>query len=190
MKKTLFLFMSIVVFSCESDDSNSSSSGFSNSDGSSSTQITAAQCENTNATLLNLDEAEKEILLTQNDMDITRNVLEEVNRYRASQNLELLESNENLLLLGIQHNQYQIENDDISHDNAISRFCSLASVSKVVAFAENTAFGFNKAEDVVKALLESTNHKQNIEGNFDAMSTSVVANEDGVLFYTQIFVRF
>jgi len=188
MKKLLFIVLSLFIFSCKDDDSASSDSSNKMKDAS-SVILTSTSCESNNTTLLELTKEEREALIAKNNANLTAEVFAEVNAYRSLQNLRELINNDDLLVVGIQHNELQIREDSISHKFALSRFCSIIQNTPIKSFAENTAFGFDSAQSVVEALLNSPNHKRNIEGDFDAMATSVVANTDGVLFYTQIFIK-
>lgn len=192
MRKILILLFAITfMISCEESDNDTSgnSTPVTTSEGNSAAEFTSADCESRNSTLLNLVDSETNRLLTLNNDQLTQQVLAEVNAYRKSINLSELISNDDLLLLGIQHNEYQISQGKISHDQAPDRFCSIFSKVFVKSFAENTASGFTTAESVVQGLLDSPGHKKNIVGDFNAMSTSVVINKDGVHFYTQIFIK-
>ncbi len=187
MKKLLVLIIiTLTTFSCESDDSNPSSNPVV---GASGRVISSEDCNAVDSMLLSLSEEQKQTLLSKNNRELTELILVEVNNYRETKNLSSLQANENLLLLGVLHNEYQIENNTISHDQAMDRFCSISQVNNVFAFAENTAFGYDTAKEVVEALLLSPNHKKNIEGDFDITATSAVINEKGTIFYTQIFAK-
>lgn len=189
MRIFLVLCALFIMFSCKEDDSIQPTDK-ENSNLSGAILITPTTCDNQNNSLLDLSEEDRAALLQKNNTTLTQQVLEEVNKYRMSIGLSELNQNENLLLLAIQHNEYQISIDDINHDFAIDRFCSLSTVeNSIVSFGENTAFGFDTAASVIEELLNSQSHRKNIEGDFSQMSTSAVANNNGVIYYTQIFIR-
>jgi uncharacterized protein YkwD len=59
----------------------------------------------------------------------------------------------------------------------------------LAASAENVAYGQLSAKDVVKGWLNSAGHKKNIEGNYNLTGIGVYKDKEGVLYFTQIFLR-
>ena len=55
--------------------------------------------------------------------------------------------------------------------------------------SENVAYGYRSPEEVVSAWLKSESHKEAIEGDFTHSGLSVVKNEKGIAFFTQIFIK-
>lgn len=194
MRVFLLLCISFLIISCDSEENNNDVSNTNDSMISASLDITNNESNNQDdiaerCKLLNISASQRDELLLLNDTSLSNEVLSELNKHRASQGKKELTFNEDLLVLGIQHNQYQIAQDDISHDFGDDRFCTISSVLPVFSFAENTAFGFDTAQKVLNALLESPSHRRNIEGDFDSMATAVSINTNGVHFYTQIFIK-
>jgi uncharacterized protein YkwD len=54
---------------------------------------------------------------------------------------------------------------------------------------ENIAFGKMTAKQVIDAWLKSATHKANIEGPFNYTGVGVAKDSQGVVYYTQIFVK-
>lgn len=57
------------------------------------------------------------------------------------------------------------------------------------AWAENVAYGELSSQEVVKGWLNSPPHKKNIEGNYNLTGIGVYKDRQGVLYFTQIFLR-
>jgi len=76
------------------------------------------------------------------------------------------------------------------HDGFESR---VADIRKVTGFisgaAENVAYGNLTAAEVIDGWLHSPGHKKNIEGNYNLTGIGTVQREDGVIFFTQIFIK-
>ncbi|QLE02235.1 CAP domain-containing protein [Galbibacter sp. BG1] len=115
-------------------------------------------------------------------------VLELINEYRISQNLNALEKFELATLEANRHNGHMIEMNEVCHHFFGNRERELKN-NNAIAVGENVAYGFYTAEGVVKAWLESPSHKKNIEGDFTASGISASNDEDGNLYYTHIFVK-
>jgi len=76
------------------------------------------------------------------------------------------------------------------HDGFESR---VADIRKATGFisgaAENVAYGNLTAAEVVDGWLHSPGHKKNIEGAYNLTGIGTVQREDGVIFFTQIFIK-
>ncbi len=69
----------------------------------------------------------------------------------------------------------------------------IADIRKAAGFisgaAENVAYGNMTAAKVVDGWLHSPGHKKNIEGNYNLTGIGTVQREDGVIYFTQIFIK-
>jgi len=69
----------------------------------------------------------------------------------------------------------------------------VADIRKVTGFirgaAENVAYGQLTAAQVVDGWLHSPGHKKNIEGDYNLTGIGTVQREDGVIYFTQIFIK-
>ncbi len=59
----------------------------------------------------------------------------------------------------------------------------------ITASAENVAYGQLSAKEVVKGWLNSPGHKKNIEGNYTLTGIGTYKDKNGVIYFTQIFLR-
>ena len=70
---------------------------------------------------------------------------------------------------------------------------SIKNISRKVpgltTFGENVAVGNMTAQSAVDGWLKSTEHRQNIEGNFRFTGIGVARNQQNQLYFTQIFAR-
>lgn len=115
-------------------------------------------------------------------------VLAEINNYRSSIGLKSLAMNTDPKVQALNHTKYMASKNKISHDNFFERSDYLKAKGAITV-SENVAFGYYTAEDVVKAWLNSPSHKKAIEGDFTHTGLSVVENERGVPYFTQIFIK-
>ena len=58
-----------------------------------------------------------------------------------------------------------------------------------ITVGENVAYGYNSAEDVVTAWLNSTSHRNIIEGNFTHSGFGVIAAQGNRYYFTQLFYK-
>ena len=69
----------------------------------------------------------------------------------------------------------------------------IADIRKATGFirgaAENVAYGQLTAAQVVDGWLHSPGHKKNIEGDYNLTGVGTVQREDGVIYFTQIFIK-
>jgi uncharacterized protein YkwD len=63
------------------------------------------------------------------------------------------------------------------------------AVGFITASAENVAYGQLSAKEVVKGWLNSPGHKKNIEGNYQLTGIGWYKDKNGVIYFTQIFLR-
>ncbi len=121
--------------------------------------------------------------------EIESDILELVNQHRESLALEPLEPIAEISVEAESHNYYMLEVGKVSHDNFGARYENLVSAVGAKSVSENVGYGFRTAEAVVNAWLKSEGHKKNIEGNHSHFGVSVVDDEQGRNYFTNIFIR-
>jgi uncharacterized protein YkwD len=128
------------------------------------------------------------------DMEIKgmgNDILYYINQHRASIGLPPLQ------MTGAateQATRHSIEMADRStpfgHDGFDTRIDNIQrKIGFVHASAENVAYGKLTAQEVVGLWLNSPGHKKNIEGNYTLTGIGLAKDADGLVFYTQIFLR-
>ncbi len=124
-----------------------------------------------------------------NETDIANDILILLNEHRLFIGKSTLTVNCVATQLAIEHNEYMIEQNQISHDGFSERFQSLQQEVNARSAGENVASGYTSAQSVMTAWLNSEGHKANIEGNFTHIGIAAVRNDQGRLYYTQLFYR-
>ena len=124
-----------------------------------------------------------------NESEIVNDILNLLNEHRRSIGKSTLTFNCVATQLAIDHNQYMIEQNQISHDGFSERFQTLQQEVNARSAGENVASGYTSAQSVMTAWLNSEGHKANIEGNFTHIGIAAVRNDQGRLYYTQLFYR-
>jgi len=124
-----------------------------------------------------------------NYSEIENNILALVNEHRKSLGLEALAPIAEISVEAESHNFYMLEVGKVSHDNFGSRYENLVETVGAKSVSENVGYGYRTADAVVKAWLNSSGHKKNIEGNHSHFGVSVVDDENGRNYFTNIFIR-
>ena len=128
-------------------------------------------------------------LANETDWQMADEVLAVINTHRASLNLQPLQRDQQYAsAYAVEHTLYMIEKAEINHHNFGVRNEGLRSKG-AVSVAENVAYGYSTAEDVVAAWLSSTSHRETIEGNYTHTGFGVMKGKHGGYYYTQLFYR-
>lgn len=121
--------------------------------------------------------------------EIEKDILTQINDYRKVQGLKELNPLGEISLEAEDHNYYMVQTGKVSHDNFGNRYTALVNSVAARAVSENVAFGYHTGDAVVKAWINSKGHRENIESNFTHFGVSVVEDEEGRNYFTNIFVR-
>ena len=117
-------------------------------------------------------------------------ILSLINAHRLEMGLNALEKMDLVKSVAFSHSDYMVSQNEVSHDNFFSRSDYLKEKAKAMQVSENVAYGYNSAEGVVNAWLNSTEHKANLEGDYTNFDVSAVkCDETGRWYYTNIFIR-
>lgn len=129
-------------------------------------------------------------LAQQNDAKFANSVLTLINNHRNSIGLEPLISGSTFSsAYAVDHTNYMIEVNQINHHHFGIRSAALLSRG-AQQVGENVAFGYNTAEAVVNAWLNSTSHRDNIEGNYTHAGFGIKKCEDrNTYYFTQLFYK-
>jgi uncharacterized protein YkwD len=77
-----------------------------------------------------------------------------------------------------------------SHDGFDTRIAKIIiEIGRVSNAAENVAYGQLDAKEVVDGWIKSSGHRKNIEGDFSLTGIGTARNSQGVIYFTQIFLR-
>ncbi|AXT60807.1 CAP domain-containing protein [Aquimarina sp. AD10] len=124
-----------------------------------------------------------------NETSVADEILRLVNEHRQNQGLASLEKNTTAQQLAIDHTNYMIDQGRISHDGGDAKFQKLKEEENAQGFGENVASGQDSAQSVMTGWLNSTGHRQNIEGNYTHIGIGAIKDSQGRYYYTQIFYR-
>lgn len=116
-------------------------------------------------------------------------ILELVNAHRANIGLPALAHDTAIQQSAAQHSADMASGRlPIGHDGFEQRAAQLMQSLGGLTAAENVAFGQTTAEEAVKSWLDSTGHRQNIEGAYEATGIAVATDANGRNVFTQIFL--
>lgn len=150
-----------------------------------------ASCETIEARYNALSEADKKRLEKKNNVNVANEILTETNKYRASKGVTPLKINKAATILAIAHTEYQIDIEDIDHDNFSSRSCAIEKIGgeSTRGSGENVALGYRSAKSVVEGWISSSGHERNLRREtFNEIGIAAMQDSDGTWYYTQIFI--
>ncbi len=126
-------------------------------------------------------------LVHKNDLQMSKDILELINQHRIGMGLNpLILDQQYASAYAVDHTDYMIEVSYINHDNFHLRSQALRSRG-ATRVGENVAYGYETAEGVVTAWLNSSSHKEIIEGNYTHSGFGVFKNQNDRYFFTQLF---
>lgn len=129
---------------------------------------------------------------TTNSVDaIEKAVYNKVNQYRASKGLPPLSTNPRMSEQARIHSQNMASGKvSFGHQGFGQRVTAVAIPYSSVA--ENVAYnqGYSDPATVaVQGWIQSSGHRQNMEGNFNLTGIGVATNANGQYYFTQLFIR-
>jgi uncharacterized protein YkwD len=116
-------------------------------------------------------------------------VMQVTNDYRTSIGLNTLTPVQHFGYLCQQHNQYMITTHIISHDFFSERSNNIINTFHATNVGEVIAYNYTTPTSVLQAWLNSTEHKQIIEGNYTHFGISIREDSNGRKYYTFIFAK-
>ena len=122
--------------------------------------------------------------------EIENEILNLVNEYRQSINLNTLSTLNIISSVADGHTNYMIQTGEVSHANFSERAQTLMNDANAKSVGENVAYGFNSAQGVVNGWLNSEEHKKIIENSdYTHFGISTDSNDEGRNYFTQIFIK-
>lgn len=131
----------------------------------------------------------EEELVVPESKSIEVQILELINNHRLSKGLNPLKSMTVIKSTAHSHTDYMVDIQKVSHDNFFARSNYLKDNAGAKRVSENVAYGFTKAESVVRAWIKSEAHRKNIEGDFTNFEVSAEQDVEGKWYYTNIFIK-
>lgn len=125
------------------------------------------------------------------DTAIQNAVLVHINEYRKQHGLSVLKMDNKIVVEAKKHSIDMANHSmPFGHKYFMTRIDRLHDqIKNSNAGAENVAYNYKDAQDVVKNWLRSPGHKQNIDGNYNLTGIGVARDSKGKLYFTQIFLR-
>lgn len=118
-------------------------------------------------------------------------ILRFVNAHRRSIGLPALKANSVISSVALQHSLDMLSGKTpFGHEGFHDRLLEIKGRLGVVHVgAENVASGPMSAREVVDGWLHSPGHRRNIEGDFKFTGVGLATRSDGMIYFTQIFVK-
>jgi uncharacterized protein YkwD len=118
-------------------------------------------------------------------------ILYYINEHRLSKGLVPLNMNQVLTAEAQKHSQQMASGRvALGHSGFSNRVERISTeLGPISQSGENVASGNLSAQQVVANWLNSTGHRENIEGRFTLTGIGIAKNNKGVIYFTQIFIR-
>lgn len=116
-------------------------------------------------------------------------LLSNINVYRNSIGLNTLQTNQHISYLCQEHNLYMIDNDVINHDYFQYRADNLQKTLGAERVGENIAYNYQNVQSILDAWLNSTGHKENIEGDYTNFGLSITIGTNQRKYITLILIK-
>lgn len=128
-------------------------------------------------------------LIELDEKQLSEEILMHINIHRNRIGKKELLTNNTAKMHAIYHSNEQAMSNHMSHDNSANRLSAIFFTENASSFGENVGFGYFDTKRLVQAWLDSKEHRDNIEGDFTHTGIGTVANDKGVLYFTQIFFK-
>ena len=113
-----------------------------------------------------------------------------VNQHRIQQYLPALQINPHVQVVAVEHAQAMANGStSFGHSGFEERARQLLGQLGGKSAAENVALAAADASQIVQHWLDSTGHRNNIEGNFTLTGIGVAQGKDGRVYCCQLFVE-
>jgi uncharacterized protein YkwD len=122
---------------------------------------------------------------------MSTDILRFVNQHRRSMGLPGLQANSFISSVALGHSRDMLTGrSPFGHDGFKDRINEIkARLGTLHVAAENVASGPMGAREVVDGWLHSPGHRRNIEGDFRLTGIGVATAGNGMVYFTQIFVK-
>ncbi len=124
-----------------------------------------------------------------NDSSINSQILNLLNDHRADLDLPTLAFNAYATTLAEEHSLYMATQDKLSYDNSHQRAELLFQAENPIKMGESVASKYKTADNVVEAMLNNLDHKNNIEADFTHIGIGVSKSESGINYFSFIFLK-
>lgn len=125
------------------------------------------------------------------DEDIQNAILVHINQYRQHHGLSALKM-DNAMVKEAQKHSMDMANHSIpfGHQYFKDRVHRLHKhIKNFSAAAENVAYNYKDAKNVVDNWVRSPGHRRNIKGNYNLTGVGIARDKKGKIYFTQIFLK-
>ncbi|TVZ15913.1 CAP domain-containing protein [Maribacter sp. MAR_2009_72] len=112
-----------------------------------------------------------------------------INTYRVSIGLNEMTFEGTTYYYAGLHTDYMIQKGNTSHAKFGERAEKISKRTGAVYVAENVARNYDTVQEAFEAWIDSPGHRVNIEGDYDYSAISIKENNNGDLYFTQLFFR-
>ena len=118
-------------------------------------------------------------------------ILKYTNEFRKAHGLPALRLDATAGSLALRHSKDMASRRaGFGHGGFNQRTSKLRAVyGRNIATGENVAYGKLSAKEVVNIWIHSRAHRKNLLGNFNRMGIGAASDRQGIVFFTQLFVR-
>lgn len=123
--------------------------------------------------------------------ELEQSILKQINQYRAERGLGPLALNPELCQQARLHSQSMAEQRSMNHNGFDQRMATVSRSMPYSNASENVAYNQGYPDPDARAVVDwinSPEHRQNIEGEFNLTGIGIVRNAQGEYYFTQIFV--
>lgn len=122
---------------------------------------------------------------------LTEDILKYTNQFRQSKGLPALVMRSDLNAIARRHSEDMASGrSGFSHEGYNQREAQAEKlINPFYGMAENVAYGPRSGKEVVSLWQNSDGHRRNILGNYKWIGIGIASDRQGVIYYTQIFVR-
>ncbi len=118
-----------------------------------------------------------------------KEIFELINIERVNEGLTPLEIDKTSVFFAEQHTTYMAQNKAISHDNFDHRAQRISNKEEATYIGENVARTTGTNSFLVGNWMKSKLHKKEILGDYTHTAIGIAEDENGVIYYTQIFIK-
>lgn len=112
-----------------------------------------------------------------------------INDYRINSDMNPFLFDSISLYFAREHSAYMASKGTTSHAKFGTRAQQISKLSGAEFVAENVAKDYDTIELAFEAWLDSNGHRKNIEGDYTHSAIGIVENEEGDLYFTQLFFK-
>lgn len=126
-------------------------------------------------------------------LNLETNLFELVNQHRQGQGLDHLQWSDTIVVQCRAHSAAMAAGTTaLGHDGFDERLANIAAVIDYGGAAENVAVNYGFSDPATQAFqgwLNSSGHRQNMEGRFDLTALGAARSATGETYFTQIFIQ-